>query len=88
MNKLENIMLRYFELINSLPYDEVKMATSLMEPMGIVVLTIYVKTMDEKYLYQKMINRKRVIKRRSNSINNIGGDVFGVGNGSVRWIIN
>jgi|LakMenE18May11ns_1017448.scaffolds.fasta_scaffold9959477_3 hypothetical protein len=61
MNKLENIMLRYFELINSLPYDEVKMATSLMEPMGIVVLTIYVKTMDEKYLYQKMINRKRVI---------------------------
>jgi hypothetical protein len=61
MNKLENIMLRYFELINSLPYDEVKMATSLMEPMGPVVLTIYVKTMDEKYLYQKMINRKRVI---------------------------
>jgi hypothetical protein len=61
MNKLENIMLRYFELINSLPYDEVKMATSLMEPMGIVVLTIYVKTMDDEYLYQKMINRKRVI---------------------------
>ena len=76
MSKLENIMLRYFEIINSLPYDEVKIGTSLMEPLGVVSLTIYVKTIEEEFPYQRMLKGIRVIDTLNNDMRNMFPYVF------------